>query len=251
MSIADDFVAWSASPGIPSALAAARDSVDALLRDRGLRRTTAELTAESLLKGAAASAMLDADEPTADLDSYAEVVERLRAGRAGPTTAAAAAVRLNVSLLALVPVVKRSPLQALARMHAVAAPAEVSDESRGRPRRQVGVAQQLQQLSSRLLAPTQAPAVAVAALAHAELVTMAPFEGANALVARAFERLILVARGVDPTSMTVPEAGHLALADSYRSALAAYAVGDDAGRHAWLSHAAAALPAGVAASPLR
>lgn len=230
-------------------MAAARDSVDALLRDRGLRRTTAELTAESLLKGAAASSLLEADEPTPDPVSYAEVVERLRAGRAGPTAAAAA--RLNVSLLALVPVVKRSPSQALARMHAVAAPADAPDESRGRPRRQVGIAQQMQQLSARLLAPTQAPAVAVAALAHAELVVIAPFEGANGLVARALERLILVARGVDPTSMTVPEAGHLALADSYRSALAAYAVGDAAGRHAWLSHAAAALPAGVAASPLR
>jgi len=246
---ADDFAAWSASPGIPSALAAARDSVDALLRDRGLRRTTAALTAESLLKGAAASSLLQADDPTADAGSYAAAVERLRAGRVGPTTAAAA--RLNVSLLGLVPVVKRSPLQALARMHAVAAPADVPDESRGRPRRQAGVAQRLQQLSARLLAPTQAPAVAVAALAHAELVTIAPFEGANGLVARALERLILVARGVDPTSMTVPEAGHLALADSYRSALSAYAVGDAAGRHTWLSHAAAALPAGVAASPLR
>lgn len=249
MPAADDFATWSASPGIPSALAAARDSVDALLRDRGLRRTTAELTAESLLKGAAASAMLEVGADTAGPSPYAEEVERLRAGQAG--SIATAAARLNGSLLALVPVVKRSPLQALARMHADAAPADAPDESRGRPRPQVGVAQQLQQLSARLLAPTQAPAVAVAALAHAELVTIAPFEGANGLVARALERLILVARGVDPTSMTVPEAGHLALADSYRSALAAYAVGDAAGRHAWLSHVAAALPAGAAASPLR
>ncbi len=249
MPAADDFAAWSASPGISSALAAARDSVDALLRDRGLRRTTAELTAESLLKGAAASAWLEADEPSPDPRSYAEAVEQLRAGRAGPTAVAGA--RLNAALLALVPVVKRSPLQALARMHALAAPADVPDESRGRPRLQPGVAHQLQQLSARLVAPTQAPAVAVAALAHAEVLTIAPFEAANGLVARALERLILVARGVDPTSMTVPEAGHLALADSYRSALTAYAAGDAAGRHAWLSHAAAALAAGVAASPLR
>ncbi len=230
-------------------LAAARDSVDVLLRDRGLRRTTAALTSESLLKGAAASALLEADSPTTDPASYAEAVQQLRTGQAAPTAAAAA--RLNASLLALVPVVRRSPLQALARMHTLAAPADVPAESRGRPRLQVGVAQRLQELSTRLVATTQAPAVAVAALAHAELKTIAPFEGANGLVARALERLILVARGVDPTSMTVPEAGHLALADSYRSALAAYAVGDAAGRHAWLAHASAALPAGVAASPLR
>jgi len=246
---ADDFASWSAAPGVPSALAAARDSVDMLLRDRGLRRTTAELTTESLLRGAAASALLESDDHQANAASYDEAVERLRDGRA--LLMGAVAARLNAGLLTLVPVVKRSPLQALARMHALASAAGVPDEARGRPRPETGVAERLQVLSSRLVSPTQAPAVAVAALAHAELMTIAPFEGANGLVARALERLLLVARGVDPTSMTVPEAGHLALADSYRSALSAYAVGGAAGRNTWLSHAAAALAAGVAASPLR
>ena len=34
--------------GVPSALAAARDGIDVVLRDRGLRRTSPETTAESL-----------------------------------------------------------------------------------------------------------------------------------------------------------------------------------------------------------
>ena len=73
----------------------------------------------------------------------------------------------------------------------------------------------------------------------------------NGLVARAVERLVLVARGVDPTSLTVPEAGHLALRREYESNLRAYAEGGAAGVHAWLLYAAEAFAAGAEASPLR
>ena len=52
--------------GVPSALAAARDGIDAMLRDRGLRRTTPETTAESLLRGAHASAVLEGSASTLD-----------------------------------------------------------------------------------------------------------------------------------------------------------------------------------------
>ncbi|MEP6665175.1 MAG: oxidoreductase [Nocardioidaceae bacterium] len=239
MSGDDDFARWASLEGVPSALAAARDGVDVLLRDRGLRRTTADLTAESLLRGAAASAELEGS--TVDL-------QMLRAGNADDIAMAAA--RLNAGLLPLVPVVKRSPLQAIARLHTVAASGWVADEALGRPRPEPGLADRLQQLSGALLATTQAPAIAVAGLCHAEIATLAPFETANGLVARAFERLVLVARGVDPTSMVVPEAGHLALEASYRSALIAYGEGGPAGRQAWLLHVAAALTRGVEASPL-
>ncbi len=54
MPVEDYFAVSCLSEGVPSALVAARDSIDALLRDRGLRRTTPELTTESLLRGAAA-----------------------------------------------------------------------------------------------------------------------------------------------------------------------------------------------------
>ena len=45
--------------GVPSAYAAARDGIDVMLRDRGLRRTSPETTGESLLRGAHASAVLE------------------------------------------------------------------------------------------------------------------------------------------------------------------------------------------------
>ena len=70
------------------------------------------------------------------------------------------------------------------------------------------------------------------------------------LVARAAERLVLVERGVDPPSVTVPEAGHAAVPDGYRSALAAYATGTDAGIAQWLRYASQAFARGAEASPL-
>ena len=109
----------------------------------------------------------------------------------------------------------------------------------------------LHDLGGTLSARTSAPGLLVAAVAHAELVTVAPFVSHNGLVARAVERLVLVARGVDPTSLTVPEAGHLALRREYESNLRAYAEGGAAGVHAWLLYAAEAFAAGAEASPLR
>jgi hypothetical protein len=69
-------------------------------------------------------------------------------------------------------------------------------------------------------------------------------------VARALERLLLVARGVDPASVLVPEAGHLALRDEYEQSLRAYAEGTPQGIGQWLAHAAQAAVAAIAASPL-
>ena len=236
----DEIAADAALEGVPSALTAARDAADVLLRDRGLRRTTPALSAESLLRGAAASAQLDGSQTSLD---------DLRAGHAADSRATAAA-RLNASLLALVPVVARSPLQALARMHGLAAAGTVDPEYLGRPRGDASAAA-LQRLAAALTSPQALPAIAVAAVAHAEIATRRPFGACNGLVARALERLILVARGVDPTSVLVPEAGHLALVDDYRAGLTGYATGLPAGRQQWLLHCARALTAGIDASPLR
>src|ERR1044072_2414473 len=86
--------------GVPSAYAAARDGIDVVLRDRGLRRTSPETTAESLLVGAHASAVLEGSA-----SSLAEV-------RSGSGDAVATdAVRVSTGLLALAPVLTRQPLQ--------------------------------------------------------------------------------------------------------------------------------------------
>ncbi|NGN91771.1 oxidoreductase [Nocardioides sp. KC13] len=225
--------------GVASGFAAARDGIDVMLRDRGLRRTSPETTAESLLRGAHASAVLEGSS-----SSLGEV------RTSGGDAIAQDAVRLSTELLSLVPVVKQAPLQAFARIHALAAGASLDAEELGRPRSSAA-AERLRRLSDLLLAPTSAPALVVAAFAHADLATSAPFASHNGLVARAAERLILVARGVDEKSLVVPEAGHLALRAAYESNLRGFREGGQAGAHSWLLYAAEAYAAGAEASPLR
>ena len=223
--------------GVPSAFAAARDAIDLVLRDRGLRRTTPATTAESLLRGAHASAVLDGS-----VSSLAEV----REGRGDQV--AGRSLRLSTELLRLAPLLRTAPLQALARIHAILAAGGPPDQT-GRPR-DAEAAARLRELGSMLVDPVAEPALLLAALVHAELHTGAPFASHNGLVARATERLVLAARGVDEKSLVVPEAGHLALRAAYESNLRGFRDGGRAGVHGWLLYAASAYTEAAAASPL-
>ena len=234
----DPLAGLLALEGVGSAYAAARDGIDVLLRDRGLRRTTPETTVESLLLGAHASAVLEG--------SASSLVE-VRAG-AGDETAQAA-LRVSTELLTLAPMLGRTPLQAFARLHALAGAGSVEDERLGRPR-DAASADRLRGVAGLLSGGTTAPALLVAAVVHAEIATAAPFASHNGLVARAVERLVLVVRGVDEKSLTVPEAGHLALRAAYESQLRGYRDGGTAGVHSWLLYAPEAYSAGAEASPL-
>lgn len=219
--------------GVPSAFAAVRDGIDTLLRDRGLRRTAPELTAESLLRGAHASAVLEGSTST---------LEQVRAGEGDEI--AQAALRVSTEVLAQAPVFVRSPLAALARLHLLAAGAEG-----GRPRDAVSAAR-LRALAAVLTTSSEAPALVLAAVVHADLATAAPFASYNGVVARAAERMVLAAKGVDAKSLVVPEAGHLRLAGAYAGNLRRFADGGQGGVHAWLLYAAEAYAAGTEASPL-
>ena len=213
----DPLARLTALEGVGSALAASRDGIDALLRDRGLRRTTPELTAESLMRGAHASAVLEGSRST---------LHAVREGSGDET--AQSALRVSTEVLGLVPTLGTSPLQAVARLHTLAGKGVVADADLGRPRDPAGAAR-LRELARLLTTPTGAPALLVAALVHAELASAAPFVSHNGLVARAAERLVLVARGVDAKSLVVPEAGHLSLRREYESNLVGYRDGGAAG----------------------
>jgi len=234
-----DPLAWLTElEGVPSGLTAARDGVDAMLRDRGLRQTSPEQTGESLLRGAHASAVLEGS---------ASSLEEIRAGDGDDI--ALAALRVSTGMLSLVPVMGTAPLQAFARLHALAGKGVLDEDSLGRPINAEGAAR-LAGLADTLLA-TKAPALLVGALVHAELITVAPFASHNGIVARAAERLVLVQRGVDPASVVVPEAGHLALRETYESNLRGYRDGGRKGLHSWLLYAGEAITKAVEASPLR
>lgn len=222
--------------GVPSALAAARDAVDGLLRDRGMRRTAPADTVEALLRGAVASATLEGS---------GDGLEDVRAGRAGSTSSAAQ--RVSGELLGLLPVWRRSPVQVLARLHALAT--DATDPSRGRPSSASG-ARRLQGVGELVLAGSRAPAMVQAAVVHAEVLTAGAFGGRDGLVARAVERLVLVHTGVDPASVTVPEAGHARSARAYAVALAGYRDASPGGVVGWLLHCAAAYAHGAEVSPL-
>ncbi len=224
--------------GVPSAFAATRDGLDSLLRDRGLRRSTPEMTVDSLLLGAAASAAIE---------GVPYDPEGLRRGEADPLALAVA--RMSTELLSLVPTWHKAPLQAIARIHALVARGRVDDDVLGRPVSTEG-AERLGTLARAVVAPTEAPGLLVAAVVHAEIATAQAFASDNGIVARATERLVIVAKGVDPASLTVPEAGHRAAGAAYPTLLSEYESAGTSGVHKWLLYAAQAYADGAEAAPV-
>lgn len=205
--------------GVPSAFAAARDALDLSVRRRRLRPLAADQLATSRRQGAAASAELSGDPA------------RWRAGSAA----------LAAELDGLSPLILVAPLQAIARAHLVVASGSVAKPELGRIRPDPAVAHRMQGLAQLLTDPTKAPAAVLAAVAHAEVAVIAPFGSADDLIARAVERAVLIATGVDPQGVLPVEAGHLRLAPDYRRALQRYATGGASGVRDWLLHCAAAL----------
>ncbi len=230
----DPLTALVGLPGVAAAAAQARESVDRLLAHRVLRRGGAAVGAESALRGARASAALDG----ADV-GLAEV----RAGGGGPVVLGA--LRVSAEMGPLCDVWPRAPGQVLARLHLLAARDLAAAEHLGRPSTGPEAGIRLQALHALLTGGTDAPAVVVAAVVHGELLTLAPFAVAGGVVARAASRLTLIARGLDPDGLSVPEAGHFELAEEYRAAAAGYASGRSAGVAAWLRHCCAAVALGA------
>jgi hypothetical protein len=219
MSAPDPFATLVSLPDVYEATEAARAAVDAALRHERLRRRhDPRVTAEALAQAASASAELE--------------------GWAQPP------LKLLASTSELAAVVRTAPLQAIARMHVLAAAGAEGTGTLGQPRPGADVSR-LTALAQQLVQPTQAPALVVAAVAHAEVLAVAPFDSANGLVARQLARTLMAARGLDPHSVTVPEAGHLDASAEYRAALAEYTVGTPEGVRRWLIHCADALRVGA------
>ena len=267
---ADPLAALLPLPGVEAAVAEARTAVDGLLSHRVLRRGSAEVTAESALRGARASA---------ELEGAGIELERLRGQLMGggavilPTKdergagLVQGAVRLHADLGQLLVPWRHSPRQALARLHVLAAADVVPDtDALGRPRpvgaavedpmhlgpppEPLEVAARLDGLARVLTGGTSAPAVVVAAVVHGELMALRAFGTADGLVARAASRLVLVDRGLDPKAVSAPEVGHLELGDghgtaAYGQALQAYVAGGPDGVAAWIVHCARAIALGA------
>ncbi|MFC0040741.1 MULTISPECIES: oxidoreductase [Actinomadura] len=237
-------------PGVADAVADARKAVDRLLGHRILRRRSAEVSTESALRGARASAVLEGASVTLD---------ELRTTENPSDPIVQGSLRVSAELGTLAETWRQAPRQVLARLHVLAAADAVDADALGRPRAEgkpstdpaglgdppppAVVAARLDQLSGLLTAPTKAPALVVAAIVHGELATLRPFGWGDGIIARAAQRLTLVARGFDPKSLTAPETGHAELSGAYGEALRGYAAGGQDGVAAWVAHCAAATAA--------
>jgi hypothetical protein len=214
--------------GVPSAVAAATDAVDAVLRDRGLRKITDEQLSQALLAGARANA---------DMTDY-------------PARWQIGAVRLSAELASLAALIRVAPAQALARAHALVARGIVPDSELGKIGSKPAMAARMNSLGELLTRQTAAPAIVVGAIAHAEVAVVAPFGESSGLIARAAEHLVLIAAGLDPYGVIVVEAGHAENGSTYAPALDAYADGSVNGVKSWLLRCAVAVARGAELSPV-
>lgn len=240
----DPFQTVAALPGVAEQESAARDAIDRLRRHRVLRRQAGQVAAESGLRGARASASLAGVEIALDelrhgapfgLDADAE-------GQA--LLVAQGCLRAASAVGTLVPVWRVAPLQAVARLHTLVAVGQVADDELGRPH--PSGADRLAALGALASAPTSASGFVVAAVVHAELATMGAFPVGSGVVARAADRVVSIAAGVDPGAVSVPEVGHLEIGRvRYDEALAGYLAGGSEGIVAWIAHCAKAVELGA------
>ncbi len=208
-------------PGVADAAESARRAVDRLLTHQAMRRRGSEVAVEAGVRCARATAALEGDD-----------------------TAFQGALRVSAEIGALVPVMERAPLQAVARIHLLAAAGSSPQDTLGRPRTEGDVGPRLAGLAQVVTAtPAAVPAVVVAAVVHGELLSLAPFVSLNGVVARAAFRVVLVARGFDPRAVSAPEVGFAQDLPAYAAAAQGYADGSDIA--GWLVHCARAAEHGA------
>ena len=237
----------AAMPNAADAVENARQAVDRLRGHKVLRSQSARVTAESALRGARASAALGSlSEPGTDWP-LEEVRRRTDLGDEDGAGYLRGALRISGELGTLAGVWKRSPIQALSRMHLLASAGSVEPEHVGRPRSPEATSL-LTALAAELRDPASAgvPALVAAAAVHGELLVGEPFGWGDGLIARAASRLVLADRGLDPQSLAVVEAGHLDLGvEAYLEAARGYASGSEDGLVAWLAHYSEAFVLGA------
>jgi len=224
-------------PGVRDAALQSRADVDRLLAHRILRNKSAEVSAESLLRGARWSAALE---------GAGYQLEAIRGGGIEDPILTGC-LRVSGAIGRMTDVWEHAPLQALAGLHLQAASGVADSEDVGRAVGGPGVSVRLQQLveTVRTKRSRDVPGVIVAAVVHGEILALQPFTQLNGVVARAAARIALVSTGVDPKSLAVPEVGHGEEEKAYAAALAAYTSGTPEGVATWLVHCCEALSAGA------
>jgi hypothetical protein len=227
-------------PGVAEASDRAREALGRAHRHPANLRRWPVTAAEAALRAARASSVLDGGPVRLDdLADAAQVSEPVFGG------ALRVAQALEGGGGPLVGTWRRAPLQALARLHVLAAADQVDEDRLGRPRADAEVGPRLELLGELVTGRTSAPAPVVAAVAHGELLTLEPFGSADGVVARAVSRLVTIASGLDPHGLGVPEVNWMRQPADYRDAARGFAEGTPDGVGAWLVLCCRALQAGA------
>jgi hypothetical protein len=233
--LADPLLPLIELPGVAKAVVRAREAVVVAHNHPANRRGWPSTAAEAGVRAARASAALDGGR--AGLPGDGVVSDPVLAG----------ALRVARELGRLLPVWRRAPLQALARLHVLAAadlvPAQRRVLALGRPRAAPDVPRRLA-LLGRMVSQSDVPAPVLVAVVHGELLALAPFTEANGVVARAAARLTALSTGLDPKGLAVPEVGHLREAAEYALAAEGFASATPDGLGRWLLHCCAAWELG-------
>ena len=227
-------------PGVAEASDRARDALGRAHRHRANLRGWPVTAAEASLRAARASSVLDGGPVR--LDDVADAGQVSDPVFGGALRVAQA---LEGGGGAVVGIWRRAPLQALARLHMLAAADLVDEERLGRPRNEAGVVPRLELLAELVTGRTEVPAPVVAAVAHGELLALRPFGTADGVVARAVSRLVTIASGLDPHGLGVPEVSWMRQPARYRDAAHGFADGTPEGVGAWLVLCCRAMQAGA------
>jgi hypothetical protein len=223
-------------PGVAAASEEAREALGRAHRHRTNLRSWPTTAAEAAVRAARASSVLDGGALQLSADSAADPV-------------LAGALRVSEALeggaTSLVGVWQRAPLQAIARLHALAAADLTDDEHLGRPRGDGDVGRRLELLADIVTGGTRVPAPVLAGVVHGELLTLEPFGTADGVVARAVSRLVTIASGLDPHGLGVPEVYWMRRSGDYRAAARGFSSGTPDGLAAWLVLSCRGLHAGA------
>ncbi|MBJ8346051.1 oxidoreductase [Antrihabitans sp. YC2-6] len=226
-------------PGVRAAADAARDALAEVHRHKANRRGWPTTAAEAAIRAARASA--SADGGSVDLPAEGPVEDPVLAG----------ALRVGQaldgdSLKIMVGVWNKAPLQAIARLHLLAAADLVDDDNErlGRPQQGRGIGERLSLLAD-VVVTSSAPAPVVAAVVHGEILALRPFGSADGVVARGASRLVAVASGLDPHNLGVPEVTWMRFGEKYRADAAGFASGSAEAVGAWVISCCNAFEAGA------
>ena len=227
-------------PGVAEASDRARDALGRAHRHPANLRGWPVTAAEASLRAARASSVLEGGPVRLDdVVTAAQVSDPVFVG------ALRVAQALEGGGGPLVGIWQRAPLQALARLHMLAAADLAAEDRLGRPRADPAVGPRLELLAELVTGRTEVPAPIVAAVAHGELLTLKPFGTADGVVARAVSRLVTISSGLDPHGLGVPEVSWMRQPARYREAAEGFGAGTPQGVGDWLLVCCRAMRAGA------